>query len=180
MWPVVGIPSVLSEILEEFRICFRRVEQFRHFAEYVTGLIVSHRFLVQALNDMFTGHRDVSAKYRFMKESPWCVEKVMRRMLRLVRDRAGFLKPSRGFLVIDDVILHHDSDTKSMEQVDWSWDPNTETHVKGHVVVTAHWVTPHGHFPVAFRERPCFPGSFERPAQHHPRRSRKWTRLCSR
>ena len=151
MWPIVGIPPVLIELLAEFRSCFIRIEQFQHFTEYVTGLIVSHRFSIQAVNDIFTGHRDASAKRRFMKDSPWSVEKVMRRMMRIVRERAGFSNPSRGFLVIDDVILHHDTDTDSMEQVDWIWDQNTKSHVKGHVVVTAHWVTPHGHFPMAFR-----------------------------
>jgi hypothetical protein len=151
MWPIVGIPSVLNELLEEFRTCFRRVEQYHHFAEYVSGLIVLFRFSVQAINDAFTGHRHASTKHRFMKESPWKVEKVMCRMMRLVRERAGFSNPTRGALVIDDVILHHDSDTESMEQVSWIWDHNERKHVKGHVVVTAHWVIPHGHYPVAFR-----------------------------
>lgn len=151
MWPIVGIPSVLIELLGEFRTCFLRVEQFQHFCEYVTGLIVSHRYSVQAVNDIFTGHRHASSKRHFMRDSPWSVEKVMRRALRLARERAGFLKPSRGFLVIDDVILHHDSDTESMEQVSRLLDPSAKTWVNGHVVVTAHWVTPHGHYPVGFR-----------------------------
>lgn len=151
MWPVVGLPPMLLVLLEEFRTCFQRSDQFQHFSEYVTALIVSHRFSVQALNDIFTGHRDASAKTRFMSESPWEFEKVMRRLMRLVRDRAGFTKPSRGYLVIDDVILHHDSDTEAMEQVDWVWDHAIRRFVKGHVLVTAHWVTPHGHYPVAFR-----------------------------
>jgi hypothetical protein len=142
---------MLIVLLEEFRNCFSRIEQFQHFCEYVTGLIVSHRFSVQAVNDIFTGHRDASTKTRFMKESPWLVERVMRRLMRLVRDRAGFTKASRGYLVIDDVILHHDSETESMEQVDWVWDPTLKKTVKGHAVVTVHWVTPQGHFPIAFR-----------------------------
>jgi len=156
MWPVVGIPPLLVVLLEEFRNRFQRIEQFQHFSEYVTALIVSHRFSIQALNDIFTGHRDASTKSRFMYESPWRVERVMIRLMRMVRERAGFTKASRGILVIDDVILHHDSDTESMEQVAWTWDHGVKKMVKGHVVVTAHWVTPHGHYPVAFRI--YFPG----------------------
>lgn len=33
MWPVVGIPPMWTELLERFRDCFRRADQFQHFAE---------------------------------------------------------------------------------------------------------------------------------------------------
>ncbi|MDI6772974.1 MAG: hypothetical protein QME77_10380, partial [bacterium] len=99
MWPVVGIPPMWEDLLDRFRDCFRRSDQFQHFAEYVIGLIVSSRFSVQALNDLFTGHRHASTKRRFMGEAPWSPEKVMRRVVRLVKEHAGFSKPSRGFLV---------------------------------------------------------------------------------
>jgi len=151
MWPVVGIPPMWAELLDRFRDCFRRSDQFQHFAEYVIGLIVSSRFSVQVLNDLFTGHRHASTKRRFLGEAPWSPDRVMRRVVRLVLEHAGFSKPSRGLLVIDDTILEHDSDTKAMEKVAAVWDPETEQYVKGHVVVTAHWVTPRGHFPVGFR-----------------------------
>lgn len=151
MWPVVGIPPMWGELLDRFRDCFRRSDQFQHFAEYVIGLIVSSRFSVQALNDLFTGHRHASTKRRFLGEAPWSPEKVMRRLVRLVKEHAGFSKPSRGMLVIDDTILEHDMDTQAMEKVAVLKDPETQQWVKGHVVVTAHWVTPRGHFPVGFR-----------------------------
>jgi len=151
MWPVVGIPPIWAEQLERFRDCFRRSDQFQHFAEYVIGLIVSSRFSVQALNDLFTGHHHASTKRRFMDEAPWATEKVMRRLVRLVKEQAGFSKPSRGFVIIDDSILEHDMDTQAMEKVAVVKDPETQQWVKGHVVVTAQWVTPRGHFPVGFR-----------------------------
>lgn len=151
MWPIVGIPPMLVEHLERFRTCFRRADQFQHFCEYVTGLIVSMRFSVQALNDVFTGHRHASTKRRFMSEAPWSCEKVMRRMVRLIKEHAGFSKASRGLFVIDDTILEHDIDTEKIDQVSVLKDPETKSWVKGHVIVTGHWVTPRGHFPTGFR-----------------------------
>jgi len=70
MWPVVGIPPVWTGWLDRFRDCFRRSDQFQHFAEYVIGLIVSSRFSVQAINDLFTGHRHASSKRGFLGEAP--------------------------------------------------------------------------------------------------------------
>ena len=58
----------------------------------------------------------------------------------------GLLQPSRGFLVIDDTILEYDSDTNAIDHVAPVWDAETKRYVKGHVVFTAHWVTP-GAFP---------------------------------
>jgi len=43
-----------AELLDRFRDCSRRSDQFQHFTEYVIGLIVSSRFSVQALNDLFS------------------------------------------------------------------------------------------------------------------------------
>ena len=40
--------------------------------------------------------------------------------------------------------------TTAIEHVAPVWDAETKRYVKGHVVFTAHWVTP-GHFPVGFR-----------------------------
>lgn len=67
----------------------------------------------------------------------------MRRLVRLVLERAGFSNPSRGFLLIDDTILAHDSDTTTaIGHVAPEWNAETKRYVKGHVVFTAHWVTP--------------------------------------
>ena len=81
---------------------------------------------------------------------PWSPERVIRRLVRLVLEHAGFSNPGRRFLVIDDTILEHDSGTTAIEHVAPVWDAETKRYVKGHVVFTAHWVTP-GHFPVGFR-----------------------------
>jgi len=120
MWPVVGIPPVWTGWLDRFRDCFRRSDQFQHFAEYVIGLIVSSRFSVQAINDLFTGHRHASSKRGFLGEAP-LVARPGDAAACVPGPRArGLLQPSRGFLVIDDTILEHDSDTTA---VDTMWRP---------------------------------------------------------
>lgn len=46
---------------------------------------------------------------------------------------------------------HRHASTTAIEQVAKVWDLEQQRYVKGHVVVTAHWMTPHGQFPVGFR-----------------------------
>jgi len=114
-FPRLHVPSRFAWAVDLPAVWFRRSYQLQHVAEYVLGPIVSSRFSVQA--DPFTGHRRASAKGWFMDEAPWSPVRVMRRLVRLAKEHAGFSKPSQGFLFIDDTILEHDMDTRMMEKI---------------------------------------------------------------
>jgi len=149
MVPIVDYPPVVQRYLPHFRPHFANEPQFRHFAEYLTGLIVCFRFSVAFMNSQFLGHRDPSTKTRFLTEVDWPESQVERTRIELIKKRVQGISPRKCRLAIDDVLIHHDR-SKAMEGVSKHYDHCTGTYVTGHILVNAHLITPLGHFPVAF------------------------------
>lgn len=89
-----------------------------------------------------------------MTESPWSSEKVMRRLVGLTKERCDFGKATRGYLILDDTHVLHDKESGKtecgMEGLSWQKVPEGGF-ANCHTVVTSHWFTPHGHYPVGFR-----------------------------
>ena len=149
MVPIVDYPPVVQRYLPHFRPHFANEPQFKHFAEYLTGLIVCWKFSVAFMNSQFVGHRDPSTKTRFLTEVDWPEDRVEETRIGLILKRVQGISPRKCRLAIDDVLIHHDR-SKVMEGVSKHYDHCTGTYVTGHVLVNAHLITPVGHFPVAF------------------------------
>ena len=151
MVPIIEYPEVVAKYLPHFQKCFRRTEQFQHFAQYVTGLIVCIKHSIRHMNSQFFEHCDQSAKNRFLTESPWSELKVNHQRIRLIWEKIHTINPRKCVLIIDDTLLEHDADTKNMEQMSLFRDPSTGLYEHGHVIVTAHLHCPLGQFPINFR-----------------------------
>ncbi len=155
MQPLVGLPPMLTGFFEIFRPAFKRIEAYTHFTEYVTGLICSERYSVEWIARMFTEHRDPSTKRKFLTAGSWTPSRVMARCVGLIKRHADFSRAGRGFLVIDDIQLEHDKESgkaeDGMEALQWQKRHDDAGYANCHPVVTLHWVTPNGHFPIGFR-----------------------------
>ena len=64
--PVIQPPSVLQELLEEFRSMFNR-RSYRQFCRYVTSSWVSPTRSIAHLNGVFIDHTDQSNLNRFIR-----------------------------------------------------------------------------------------------------------------
>jgi len=148
--PIVDYPEVVKRFLSHFEDLFTK-PQFQHFAEYLTTLIVCMRFTISWMNSQIVGHRDRSNKTRFLTESDWREEEVNRRRIKLILSQVKGLNPNRCFLVIDDTILEHSNEAKKIEGIGRFYDYTTGKYVLGHVIVTAHYISPLGDFPIDFK-----------------------------
>ena len=70
--------------------------QRRHLEEYLTGLIVCDNHTVAGMNDLFTGHRDQSAKNNFMTDAPWDDKKLEKVRTELIRQAINKNRISKG------------------------------------------------------------------------------------
>lgn len=145
--PLTEIPPVVQQCLPGFASVFSH-PQLQHFAEYVTGLIVSPNKTVTGINDAFVGHRDASTKNHFLTTAPWSTDALADARKRLLIDALTSESPRQGYLIIDDTIAH-----KTGEQIDgvaWHYDHTAGKPVLGHQVVSSHFVGVHHHLPVDF------------------------------
>lgn len=103
--PITTYPSIIANNLKHFEEFFSK-PQLEHFAQYLTGLIVSDNRTVQGINDAFVFHKDQSNLNRFITEAEWSEEKVEQRRIELIKHELKGMSAKNGVLYLDDTILH--------------------------------------------------------------------------
>ena len=67
----VDFPTIVNQALELFGEVFDNQPARRHFAEYLTGLMVAERKNISAINRQFAVTTDQSCLNRWLVESDW-------------------------------------------------------------------------------------------------------------
>lgn len=137
MLPIVKYPSFIEMALPRFEFMFNR-SQLRHFAEYLTGLIVSANKTITGINAHSLNNTDQSAKNHFLTDSSWDDNQLTENRIQLILAQCESIKITDGLLVIDDTISHKTG--KQIEAVDWFWDHSSHHHVLGHQLVSSRFV----------------------------------------
>src|SRR5580658_6867464 len=78
---IVAFPQIVQEALQQFGDLFSCAPQRRHFAEYLTGLMVATNKTVSGVSHEFVETSDQSCLNRFLTEVDWDVEKLNERRL---------------------------------------------------------------------------------------------------
>jgi hypothetical protein len=150
MSAIVEFPRVVGDELERFADLFANEPQRRHFAEYLTGLIVARNKTVTGINAEFMTTTDQSCLNRFVTEAEWDVEQLNARRLKLLQEDSATRYANHGVIALDDVLIDHDG--KLIEDVGWFWDHAKDRSKIAHDYLFANYVCPTGrHYPLEFR-----------------------------
>ena len=161
---IVDFPTIVQEALTIFGDVFDTEAARRHFAEYLTGLMVAERKTVSGINREFVVTTDQSCLNRWLTEVSWDVQTLNNRRLEwLQRDPKTRYSP-RGVIAIDNTLVDHEG--KLIEDVGWFWDHADERYVIAHDYLISNYVCPSGaHYPIEwkrFKKREaCAAGEFK-------------------
>ena len=147
---IVDFPTIVQEALTIFGDVFDTEAARRHFAEYLTGLMVAERKTVSGINREFVVTTDQSCLNRWLTEVSWEVQTLNDRRLEwLQRDPKTRYSP-RGVIAIDNTLVDHEG--KLIEDVGWFWDHADERYVIAHDYLIANYVCPSGaHYPIEWK-----------------------------
>lgn len=147
---IVEIPRVVKEARNEFADLFSCEPQRRHFAEYLTGLMVAQNKTVSGITDEFADTTDQSCLNRFLTEVDWDVEKLNERRLELMQKDPATRYHNQGVIAIDDVLIDHEG--KFIKDVGWFWDHAEDRNKIAHDLMFINYVCSSGkHYPLEFR-----------------------------
>jgi len=147
---ILEIPHVVHDVLGRFSELFANDPQRRHFAEYLTGLIVASNKTVSGIQSEFADITDQSCLNRFLTQVDWDVNALNARRLELMQDDPSTRYCQRGVIALDDVLIDHDG--KFIEDIGWFWDHAEDRHKIAHDYLFANYVCPSGkHYPLDFR-----------------------------
>jgi len=134
MLPIVGYPSFVEEFLPRLDGILTR-PQLKHFARYLTGLVVCGNKTVTGINRSFMGRNDPSALNHWLTDSGWSEEELERARKALILESLKDRRMKKGVLVVDDTISHKTG--RHMEGVGIHYDHAEGRCVLGHQLVTS-------------------------------------------
>ncbi|MFN0122282.1 MAG: transposase, partial [Blastocatellia bacterium] len=147
---IVEFPTVVELAVREFGTIFANEPERRHFAEYLTGLLVAAKKNVSGINAEFAHTTDQSCLNRWITEVDWDpVELNRQRLAWLQKDPRTRYAPS-GVIAIDNTLVDHAG--KLIEDVGYYWDHAQERNKIAHDYLIANYVCPSGkHYALEFR-----------------------------
>jgi hypothetical protein len=140
----------VQEALVIFGELFDTEPARRHFAEYLTGLIVAENKTVSGINREFALTTDQSCLNRWLTEVEWDVTALNDRRLAWLQQAPQTRYSGRGVIAIDNTLVTHEG--KLIEDVGWFWDHADERHVIAHDYIISNYVCPsRAHYPIEWR-----------------------------
>jgi hypothetical protein len=124
---IVGFPAIVEEAIKEFGLVFNNEPERRHFAEYLTGLLIAERKTLSGINSEFAVRTDQSCLNRWITEVNWD-EKLLneKRLEWLQRDEATRYS-AQVVIPIDNTLITHEG--RLIEDVGWFWDHADKRHL---------------------------------------------------
>jgi hypothetical protein len=146
---IVAYPSVVEDLLAQFSDVFPNEPSRRHFADYLTGLLVAERKTVSGITREFAQTTDQSCLNRWLTEAPWDVEALNDRRLAWLQQDPATKYRQDGVIAIDNTLIDHDG--KLIEDVGWFWDHAEQRHLIAHDYLFVNYVQVSGkHYPLTF------------------------------
>lgn len=149
--PIVAPAPLVSRHAEAFRDLFENQKQYRHFQNYLTGLIVLPNKSMANISRCILNSADKTNVARFMSEAPWLAEQVNDRRLTYLNQETKRVRKakSQSALAIDDSLCEHVGSL--FEYVDRHYDHADDSYPLAHNPVTSHYVSGAVRFPVDLR-----------------------------
>jgi SRSO17 transposase len=149
--PIVAPAPLVTAHAEAFRDLFENRCQFRHFQNYLTGLMVLSNKSFANITRCVLDSADKTNLSRFFSTAPWLQDQVNDRRLRylLQQTKAVRLSKDRSALILDDTLCEHVGSL--FEYLDRHYNHGEDTYPLAHNPVTSHYVSGPVRFPVDLR-----------------------------
>lgn len=147
---IVEFPQVVRKALLDFGDIFPVQPQRKHFAEYLTGLMIAENKTVTGINSEFASTTDQSCLNRFLTQAEWSETELNERRLKLLQQSSEMRFSERGVIAIDDTLIDHSG--KFIQDVGYFWDHAEERNKLAHDYLIANYVCESGkHYALEFR-----------------------------
>jgi hypothetical protein len=146
---IVQFPKVVEEALEKFGPFFLNEPERKHFAEYLTGLMIAHKKNVSAINREFAMTTDQSCLNRWITEAEWDEEDFNQKRLDWLQETSDTCYSAHGVIPIDNVLIDHSG--RCIEDVGYFWDHAEQRNKIAHDYIIVNYVCTSGkHYPLEF------------------------------
>lgn len=147
---IVEFPQVVQDALAQYGDLFANECQRRHFAEYLTGLMVAERKTVLGINSEFARTTDQSCLNRFLTQATGDTTALNQRRLDELQKDPSTRYSDQGVIPVDNTLI--DRDGLLIPDAGWFWDHAEERNKIAQDYLFANYVCTSGkHYPLEFR-----------------------------
>lgn len=143
---MVTFHSAIVKFIVTLGLCLSK-PQVNHLITIMHGIILTEgRKTMTQIRNHSGKDRDLSCMTRFLKESPWCANRVQRRRMEHLMNSIRRARHTQDdhrpiiFLIVDDTGCHKDNSTRKMEALDFHFSHSEGKSVWSHCLVTTHVV----------------------------------------
>src|SRR5882724_5260861 len=149
--PIVAPAPIVTAHADIFRDLFENRCQFRHFQNYLTGLIVLDNKSLANITRCVLESADKTNLSRFFSEAPWFQDRINdRRVEYLLQQTKAVRSPKAdAALILDDTLCEHVGSL--FDYVDRHYNHGDDTYPLAHNPVTSHYLSGPVRFPVDLR-----------------------------
>src|SRR5262247_4120332 len=102
---IVDFPTIVKDAVDIFGDLFANEPERRHFAAYLTGLMVAEKKTVSGISSAFVVTTDHSCLHRWLHEVGWDVKAFNDRRLEWLQSDPKTRDSSRGVITIDSTLV---------------------------------------------------------------------------
>jgi hypothetical protein len=147
---IIEFPTIVQQAVNQFGTIFSNEPERRHFAEYLTGLLVAEKKNVSGINAEFAQTTDQSCLNRWITEVNWDEIELNQQRLAWLQQDPQTRYAESGVIPIDNTLVDHDG--KLIEDVGYYWDHAEQRHKIAHDYLIVNYVCPSGkHYALDFR-----------------------------
>ena len=117
---IVEFPFIVRQAVNHFGHLFANDPERRHFAEYLTGLLVAAKKNVSGINAEFAETTDQSCLNKWLTQVDWDVQALKRQRLAGHQQQSATRYAPSGIIPIDNTLVDHSG--KLIEDAGYYWD----------------------------------------------------------
>jgi SRSO17 transposase len=139
--PLVKVAPLVKEHSARFRAVFANRKQFRHFENYLTGLMVLDNKSMANIARCIVDSADKTNISRYLSEAPWRSERLNEERVSYMQGQTAFAQrpASESVLALDDTLCEHVGSL--FDYVDNHYNHSNGQHPLAHNLVTSHYVS---------------------------------------
>ena len=149
-YPLSPRPRWSSSTLAVFRDLFCEERQYRHFENYLTGLMVLENKSLSNISRCMLDSADKTNLSRFLSDAPWSQQAVNQRRVSYMLSQTQDIRPDANgsYLILDDTLCEHVGSL--FEYIDRHYNHSDGSYPLAHNVVTSHYLSGAVRFPANF------------------------------
>lgn len=146
--PIVSVAPIVKEHGEVFRDVFENRNQFRHFQNYLTGLIVLDNKSMTNIARCIVDSADKTNISRYLSDAPWREERLNDTRVSYMQSQTAEYRAREidSVLAVDDTLCEHVGNL--FEYVDRHYNHGENQYPLAHNLVTSHYVSGPVRYPV--------------------------------